>query len=139
MVSVDEAFGGSHEYQEDVLSDEKLNLLFEEVRLLLGKLPNSRLMVVDLSPRRREKIINYILEEGWLDTRTSATIRDIARLLGLMQSICDIFLWGQAQLLVLQQLLASCIRSGYQYACRNFRLDPLIRDEAAKVPDGLLF
>ena len=45
MVSVDEAFGSSHKYQEDVLSNEKLNLFFEEVCLLLGKLPNSRLML----------------------------------------------------------------------------------------------
>ena len=139
IVSVDEAFGGSHEYQEDVLSDEKLHLLYKETRLLLGHLPNSRSMTVEISPRRREKTIQFILEEGWLDSRTSASIRDIARLLGLMQSICNIFLWGQAQILVLQQLLATAVQRGYQLARQNYRLDKKIRDERAQVPAGLAF
>jgi len=120
MVSVDESFGGSHEYQEDILSDEKLNLLYEEIRILLGRLPNSRSMIVDISPCRREKTITYIEQEGWLDQKRDATIRDIARIFGLLHSICDINIWGRAQLLVLQHLLAECIRNSYNLAQRNF-------------------
>lgn len=84
IVSVDEAFGGSYKYQEDVLSDEKLHLLYEEERFLLGYLPNTRSMTVDLSPHCQAKTIQFIHEEGWLDLQTSATICNITRLLGLM-------------------------------------------------------
>ena len=139
VVSVDDVFGGSHEYQEDVLSDEKLNLTYEERRILLGLFPNSRTMMVLVSPRRREKTIKYIEYEGWTTTKLKATIRDIARILGLLQSICDIFIWGQAQLLILQQLLAEAIRKGYKAANRCKRLGQLYQNEASQVPDGLRF
>ena len=74
VVAVNDVFDGNHPYQEEVLSDEKLNLLYREVRLLLGYFPNSRTMRVDISPRRREKIILYIEAEGWVSSRKSATI-----------------------------------------------------------------
>ena len=64
IVSVDDVFGGSHEYQEDVLSDEKLNLLYKEIRVLLGLFPNSCTMTVQVSRRRREKTIKYIDYKG---------------------------------------------------------------------------
>ena len=74
VVAVNDVFDGNHPYQEEVLSDEKLNLLYQEVRLLLGYFPNSRTMRVDISPQRREKIILYIEAEGWVSSRKSATI-----------------------------------------------------------------
>ena len=80
VVSVDDVFGGLHEYQEDVLSDKNLNLLYKEVRVLLGLFPNSCTMMVQLSPRRREKTIKYIDYKGWTTTKLKATIRDIARI-----------------------------------------------------------
>ena len=94
FVAADDAFGGSHKFQEDLISTRKLNMLYKEIRILLGYLPNTRTMMVEISPRCREKIIKFILEEGWLLPGKQATIRDIARILGLLQSICDIFLWG---------------------------------------------
>ena len=85
VVAVNDVFDGNHPYQE-VLSDEKLNLLYQEVRLLLGYFLNSRTMCVDISPRRREKIILYIEAEGWVSSRKSATIQELARIVGLLQS-----------------------------------------------------
>ena len=106
-------------YQEDIVSDEKFNAIYKEIRILLGYEPNTRSMSVQISPRRQDKIIIYIEDEGWVLNRTSATIREIAHLLGMLQSICDIFMWGQAQLLILQQLLAQEIREGYQRTRTN--------------------
>ena len=50
VVAVNDVFDGNHPYQEEVLSNEKLNLLYQEVRLLLGYFLNSRTMQVDISP-----------------------------------------------------------------------------------------
>ena len=138
LVSATETFGGNHECQEKIISEIKLDMDYKERRVLLGYLPDSRTMMVGLSPRRRKKIIQYIEAEGWLLPK-SASIRDIARILGLLQSICDIYLWGQAQLLVLQQLLGDCIRKGYNVARRDERLHRLYINETAKVPVTLSY
>ena len=74
VVAVNDVFDGNHPYQEEVLSNEKSNLLYREVQLLLGYFPNSRTMRVDISPQRREKIILYIEAEDWVSSRKSATI-----------------------------------------------------------------
>lgn len=95
--------------------------------------------MVELSLRRREKIIKFIIEEGWLLPGKRASIRDIARILGLLQSICDIFIWGQAQLLVLQQLLAEQIRKAYNIAQRSRRINQLFLDESSKLPTTLSY
>ena len=50
VVAVNDIFDGNHSYQEEVLSNEKLNLLYQEVQLLLGYFLNSRTMCVDISP-----------------------------------------------------------------------------------------
>ena len=139
FVSANDAFGGSHEFQEDLISVRKLNMLYKEIGTLLGYLPNSRTLMVELSPRRREKIIKFIIEEGWLHPNKRASIRDIARILGLLQSICDIFIWGQAQFLVLQHLLADQVRKAYNAAQRNRRIDQLFLDESAKLPKTMSY
>ena len=126
-------------YQEDIVSDEKFNAIYEEIRILLGYEPNTRSMSVRISPRRRDKIIIYIEDEGWVLNRTSATICETARLLGMLQSICNIFMWGQAQLLILQQLLAQEIREGYQRARTHQQLHKLFVDESQKVPANLSY
>ena len=51
IVSLEDSFGGSHVFQEDVLSDEKLHLIYREIRIVLGYQPNTRTMMVELSPR----------------------------------------------------------------------------------------
>ena len=51
IVSVDETFGGNHEYQEMVLSEEKLHLQYKEQRILLGRYPDSRSLWSYISPR----------------------------------------------------------------------------------------
>ena len=55
VVSLDDSFGGSHVFQKDVLSDEKLLVIYREIRTLLGNQPNTRTMMVEPSPRQREK------------------------------------------------------------------------------------
>ena len=68
-VAVNDVFGGNHPYQEEVLSDDTLNLLYQEVQLLLGYLANSHTMQVDILLQRREKIILHIDAEGWESSR----------------------------------------------------------------------
>ena len=51
VVGLDDSFGGSHVFQEDVLSDEKLRLIYKELRIVLGFQPNNRTMMVEISPR----------------------------------------------------------------------------------------
>lgn len=87
FVSANDTFGGSHEFQVDLISAQKLNMLYKEIRVLLGYLPNSRTMMVEISPCRREKIVKFILEESLLLPEKKTSIRDIARILYLLQSI----------------------------------------------------
>lgn len=116
FVSADDTFGGFHIFQEDLSSIRKLDMLYKEVQTLLGYLSNLPTMMVELLPRHSEKIIKFIIEEGWLQPNKKASIRDITRILGLLQSICNIVILGHAQLLVLQHLLADQIRIAYNAA-----------------------
>ena len=62
--SLEDTLGGSHQFQEDVLSDEKLNMTYQEYRTVLGFQPNTRTMMVNISPRQKEKIITFIKFNG---------------------------------------------------------------------------
>ena len=138
LQAAEDTFGGSHPHQEDIIAGNKYVPQYQETRTLIGFHPNTRTMMVELSPRRRDKITKYIHEEQWL-TREWATIREIAIVLGLLQSICDIFLWGQAQLLVLQQLLARQVRKGYNIARRDHRLGRLILQAKVELPASMQY
>ena len=98
IVALTDVFGGSHECQEDILSEEKLKLQYSEQKIVLGYQPNSRTMMVEISPRQREKIISYIEFHGWTTTKQAGTIKEIAQILGLLQNACYVFPWGLAQL-----------------------------------------
>ena len=50
--------------------------------------------MVELSPRRRATVIEFIIDKRRLLLGKRASIRDIARILGLLQSSCDIYVWG---------------------------------------------
>ena len=75
VVSLEDSFGGSHLFQEDVLSDVKLHLIYREIRTVLGYQPNTRTMMVELSPRQKKKIIVFIEFHGWATTKSTTTIR----------------------------------------------------------------
>jgi hypothetical protein len=111
-----------HPFQEKVLSHEKLELGYSESRLIVGHVPNTRRMVVELSPRRREKVLNYISQEGWLKPKKKASIQDIATLYGLLMSAAEYFPWAKAQLCILQDLLRACIQAGHVRACTLRRI-----------------
>lgn len=48
-------------------------------------------MSVELSPCRRKKILEFLIEEKWVTTRELATIQEIAQVMGMMQSACEFF------------------------------------------------
>ena len=77
-VSLEGSFGGSHVFQENLLSEEKLHLIYREIRIVLGYQPNTRTMMVELSPRQREKIIAFIEIHVWTTTKSIASIKEIA-------------------------------------------------------------
>ena len=139
IVSLEDAFGGSHEFQENVLSEEKLHLDYKEIRTVLGYQPNTRTMMVELSPRQREKIIAFIEFHGWTTTKESATIKELAQILGLLQNACFIFPWGLAQLFIVQNLLRDNVTKAFNNAQRNRRLQKLIVDESNKVPSNMSY
>ena len=76
--ALEDTLGGSHEFQEDVLSDEKLNMTYREYQTVLGFQPNTRTMMVKISPRQKDKIIHFIEFEGWHNTKKQATIKEVA-------------------------------------------------------------
>ena len=78
---------------------EKLILKIFEGRLVVGHCVDTRHMVVHLSERRREKILSYIVEEGWLHPGRKATMKEVAQLLGMFGSaaeylLCPTWRWG---------------------------------------------
>jgi hypothetical protein len=134
VTALEDVFGGNHPNQEPVLSDEKLHLFYQEFRTLLGHEPDSRSMKVRISRRRREKILAFIREEGWLEKHKKATIKEIAQLLGMLQSACEFFDWGMAQLLVMQDLLRGCIQRGFNLAQQNKRIHKTVDDAHRDMP-----
>jgi hypothetical protein len=116
VVSLDDVFGGSHKFQELVISEEKLFLTYSEERVLLGFLPDTRAMLVKLSPRRRKKLIALMQKGNWTTTRKSATIKELAQIFGMLRSAAEFFPWALAQLLALQQTIRIAVRKGYAYA-----------------------
>ena len=114
-------------------------MTYREYRTVLGFQPNTRTMMVKISPRQKDKIIHFIEFEGWHNTKKQATIKEIAQILGLLQSVAQIFPWALAQCYILQNLLRECINRGYNLAQRNQRLQQLIIDESRKIPSTLLF
>ena len=134
VVALEDVFDGHHSYQDPPLSLEKLNPIHKEQRLLLGHMPDTRTMVVKLSPRRATKIIAYLETEGWLNINHKATIRDIAKVTGLIDSACEFFPWGRAQLLVLYALLRQTIKKFYNTTKALERAQKRIRTATRKMP-----
>ena len=60
VVSLNDSFGGSHMFQEDVLSDEKLRLIYKEMRTVLGNQPNTHTIMVKLSPRQGKRSLHLL-------------------------------------------------------------------------------
>ena len=139
VVSVDETFGGNHKYQELVLSEEKLHLLYKKQRILLGNLPDSRSLWSYISSRRREKLLCYLLNERWVTDREFANIRQIAQVNGMIQNASESFHWALAQLLIVQQLLRKAIRSCYNDAVSNHRINNIIIDIRRNMPKNLSY
>ena len=121
VVSLDDVFGGSHKFQELVISEEKLFLKYSEERVLLGFLPDTRAMVVKLSPRRRQKLIALMETGNWTTTRKTANIKELAQIFGMLRSAAEFFPWALAQLLALQQIIRIAVRNGFAYAKMRHR------------------
>ena len=67
IVALEDVFGIDHPHQEKTLSLEKLELAYYEGHHVVGQQVDTRRMVVEISPRRRNKIIKFIQTEDWLN------------------------------------------------------------------------
>ena len=119
IVGLLETFGGTIPQQEDLIATDKLHLQYNEQRQALGRRPDSRALAVDISDKRRDKTVQYMASEGWIDARTDATILEYAQLNGLLESAAEDFPWGLAQLLVLQDHIRNHIGVMFRFATRN--------------------
>ncbi len=113
VIALEDVFDSHHPYQDPPLSLEKLDPIHREDRLLLGHHLDTRTMMVKLSNRRAEKVLAFLENEGWLRPGHRATITEIARLVGLLDSACEYFPWGKANLLLLHNNLRVAIRRSY--------------------------
>ena len=96
-------------------------------------------MSVQLSPCCREKILEFLLEEEWVTVQDKARIREIAQVMGMMQSACEFFHWGLAQLLIVQQLLRIAIKKGYKAARASNRVYQRIIDITRSLPKTMQY
>ncbi|KAG7368827.1 hypothetical protein IV203_031570 [Nitzschia inconspicua] len=136
IVALEDVFGSTHPCQEHVLSMDKLELEYSETRLVVGHVPNSRRMVVELSPRRRSKLLAFLHQERWLQPRM-ATLVEIATVVGMIDSAAEFFPWARVQVLVLQDLLRACIRSEYRRAIHSPALSTRLHDFQRQLPRSL--
>ena len=95
--------------------------------------------MVELSPRQKEKIIAFIEFHFWATTKSIATIKEIAQILGLLQNASDISPWGMAQLFIVNNLLRVHVKKAFSIPQRNKGLQKLIVDESNKVPSNLSY
>ncbi|KAG7347847.1 hypothetical protein IV203_016552 [Nitzschia inconspicua] len=119
MIALEDVFGPKHERQEHILSMDKMNLAFDEIRDVLGHHVDTRRMVITLASRRRDKILSFIEQEGWL---ARATIQELASVYGLLDNASEFFSWARVHLLNLRSLLADCIRRTYGIAKRSIQV-----------------
>ncbi|KAG7339164.1 hypothetical protein IV203_020107 [Nitzschia inconspicua] len=136
IVALEDVFGTTHPCQEHVLSMDKLELEYTESRLVVGHVPDSRRMVVELSPRRRSKLIAFLRQEQWLQPRT-ATLVEIATVVGMIDSAAEFFPWARVQVLVLQDLLRDCIRQEYRRAIKSRTLHAQLQVFHRQLPRSL--
>lgn len=144
LMALRDVFGPPHPCQPDPLSLEKLDLRFTETRQMLGVVVDTRRMVVTLSPRRRQKLLDFLNTENWL-TRKHASLRDIARLHGLLINAAEYCDWAKAQFFVIQNLLSRSIVSRYHQALhyesrrsRQTRVERQLPNELRKRTQGLI-
>ena len=140
IVAVNEVFGGAHEFQTKILSDDKLELEFSEQRVLLGHLPDTRSMTVRISPRRREKVMKYLSQEKWISSKSDATLRELATVLGIIQSAAEFYPWAIAQVQCLQQLVRETIVASYSVIKRfEKRRQAHVDDVSSQLPQYLKY
>ncbi|KAG7345378.1 hypothetical protein IV203_032909 [Nitzschia inconspicua] len=100
---------------------DKLNLAFDETRDVLGHHVDTRRMVITFASRRRDKILLFIEQEGWLAPKR-ATIPELASVYGLLDNASEFFSWARVHLLNLRSLLVDCIRRTYGIAKRSIQV-----------------
>ncbi|KAG7339748.1 hypothetical protein IV203_025427 [Nitzschia inconspicua] len=136
IVALEDVFGPKHPCQESVLSVEKLDMEYGEDRLVVGQCPNTRRMVVELSPRRREKLLSYIETEGWLSPR-HASMRQVATVMGMVDSTAEYFPWARAQLFPLHDRLRHAIKHAYTRAKADMRVKQKVDSLKRQLPRAL--
>ena len=70
-------------------------------------------MTVSLSPRKKEKILKIIETKQWLLPQKTAELKEIAGIVGLLESASEYFPWGRAQLSIIYDHLGTCIKNAY--------------------------
>jgi len=91
IVFLEDIFGGHHPYQEPPISLKKLNHIHSEGRILVGHKPDTRSVVVKLSPGRADSVLQYLADHNWILPNKQATIREIATVTGIIGSAADYF------------------------------------------------
>ena len=76
-------------------------------------------MTVELSPRRRAKLLAYLDSEKWL-SRSSCTIRCLAQLHGLLVNAAEFCPWAKCQFFLIQRMLRTAISAQY-HKYHNYR------------------
>ena len=139
VVALEDVFDGHHPYQDAPLSLEKLDPIHTEQRVLLGHYPDTRSMMVRLSPRRLAKITAFLECEGWLLPNHQATLRSIATVTGLLDSASEYFPWGRAQLLVIYGLLRNTIIHFSHRTTRQSRLRDKLKYTTRRMPKDMAY
>ncbi|KAG7371815.1 hypothetical protein IV203_017957 [Nitzschia inconspicua] len=93
-------------------------------------------MVITLASRRRDKILSFIEQEGWLAPKW-ATIQELAFVYGLLDNASEFFSWARVHSLNLRSLLADCIRRTYGIAKHSIQVQERVSAAEKVLPRQL--
>eukprot|EP00536_Pseudo-nitzschia_multiseries_P001985 jgi/Psemu1/4636/gm1.4636_g len=120
-----DVFGLDHPCQEQILSQDKLDLVYTKEPLLVGVIVNSWSMTICFLPRRHTTILFYVHKEACLLPRKMATISGLATLLFLLVDAFQHYPWGLCHIPVFCNILRNSISAAYHLAKRHVKTCPL--------------
>ena len=127
------------EYRKSPLSMEKfMRAKCSYKKVQLGKCINTRTMMVCMSDDMKQKLMIEL--DHWHSQRKSFTVRQGARLLGLLEHAATYVVWAKYLFYALRNSIIVAVRSNRQLIFKNARFRDIIRDSMCmkKSPHVLL-
>ena len=134
ILSIYKILGTPNPLTLDALSRDKLTTLYTHQRRVLGKMVDSRRLMVSLPLDKRETIVNIL--GTWL-AQPSFLILEGAQLVGILDNISTMSRWGRTQYFALLNTFRATVKARYQILRRRMVKTNNQRLLQARLPPNL--